>query len=852
MLLWEVTMIDFSKRIKNGIKIKKIDPIEIYNTLDRSSVTGPLRPVQFNVLTKWNKEYRDKKDLIIKLHTGAGKTLVGLLIAMSYINNNEGPVVYVCPNIYLMQQVCQDAQKFGIPFCIINKDNEIPNDFLNGKRVLITYVQKVFNGLSIFGTGNQSMHVGCIILDDSHACIDSMNGSCTIQILSDNPAYQKILDLVEQDLRDQGVGTFHDILNKRSNGLIPIPYWCWQDKINEITKIISEQTDDNHIKFAWPLLKDQLVDCRAFFSSNKIEIAPACLPIQQYGIFNNAAHRILMSATTQEDTFFIKGLRLSVDAVRNPLVDEKYTWSGEKMILIPDSICENVDTDDLLNYVLTTTHDFGIAVLTPSFEKSKKYEKMGGILANSNSSGKTMFQILRDYLIDHKNKTIIFANRYDGIDLPDDTCRILIIDSVPYYDSLSDRYEELCRSESEIIRIKTIQKIEQGLGRSVRGEKDYSVILITGSDLIKYIRSVSNQKFFSPQTQRQIQIGFDIVDMAKEDLPEGDSRAEINLFFNTISQCLTRDEGWKAYYSSEMEGIELSQTDRTQLYHVLQQERKAYDEANTRNYEAASETMQSIADSCADPYEKGWYLQEKARFLYRISHTDSNKVQVSAFKMNTQLMKPRTGIVYNKLKYPWDNSRTSRIINELRTFGNYDELSVQLEDTLSNMSFGVDAEKAENAFYRIGQLLGYMCQRPDKEIRQGPDVLWCTACDKYILIECKTEVQLDRKHISKSEAGQMEEHCAWFKATYGEGISFEPVLVIPTEKLAADAYFSHDTDVLKKDGLDKLKNQIREFFKEFKKYDFAGLDGELVNEKLIAHNLHNDSFINTVVTRAKK
>lgn len=103
-----------------------------------------MRPIQFNILTKWHKEYRNQKDLIIKLHTGAGKTLVGLLIALSYINNGEGPVVYVCPNIYLMQQVCRDAQKFGVPFCTINKDNEIPNDFLNGKRVLITYVQKVF------------------------------------------------------------------------------------------------------------------------------------------------------------------------------------------------------------------------------------------------------------------------------------------------------------------------------------------------------------------------------------------------------------------------------------------------------------------------------------------------------------------------------------------------------------------------------------------------------------------------------------------------------------------------------------------------------------------------------------
>ena len=159
-------MIDFSKRIKNGVHAKKTHPIDIYNSLDRASVTGPLRPAQANVLQKWFDELRDRKDLIIKLHTGAGKTLVGLLIAMSYLNSNEGPAIYVCPNIYLAQQVCSDAQKFGVPFCVVNRNNEIPDEFLQGKSLLVTHVQKVFNGLSIFGTGNRSTQVGCIILDD--------------------------------------------------------------------------------------------------------------------------------------------------------------------------------------------------------------------------------------------------------------------------------------------------------------------------------------------------------------------------------------------------------------------------------------------------------------------------------------------------------------------------------------------------------------------------------------------------------------------------------------------------------------------------------------------------------------
>ena len=844
-------MIDFSKRIKNGVHAKKTHPIDIYNSLDRASVTGPLRPAQANVLQKWFDELRDRKDLIIKLHTGAGKTLVGLLIAMSYLNSNEGPAIYVCPNIYLAQQVCSDAQKFGVPFCVVNRNNEIPVEFLQGKSLLVTHVQKVFNGLSIFGTGNRSTQVGCIILDDSHACIDSMLGSCTIQILRETDAYSKLLNLFQGDLEEQGKGTLQDLLNNRTGSLMPIPYWAWQSKIDEVTRIIASNTDDNHVKFAWPIIKDQLEDCKAFISNNKIEISPLCMPIQEYGIFNNAKHRILMSATTQEDTFFIKGLGLSTEAVSSPLTDERYLWSGEKMILIPDAICENVNGDELIDTIISSPHEYGIAILTPSFDKARRYVSLGAKLVNDPEASGSMYQTLRDHLGHYQNQTIVFANRYDGIDLPDDSCRILIIDSVPYYDSLSDRYEELCRSESEIIRIKTVQKIEQGLGRSVRGEKDYSVILIFGSDLIKYIRTITNRTLFSAQTQKQIEIGFDIVEMAKEEGTPKDPSSEVKLLLSTITQCLSRDEGWKMYYSSMMDEIGQIKTDKSALYTVLQKERAVYNEVLLRNYDAAAKLLQEIVDVSTEITEKGWYLQEKAKLLYHISHQEANTVQVSAFKKNNQLLKPQSGIVYNKIKYPLDYSRNMRIIQELSKNSTYDELSIYLEDLLQKMSFGVAAEKAEDAFYKIGQMLGFESQRPDKEIRKGPDVLWCVSDNKYVLIECKTEVVQDRQSISKSEAGQMEEHCAWFETEYGAA-DITPVMVIPTSRLAHDAYFSHNVGILLHENLQRFKNQVRDFFKEFKQYSLYSINPDLVNQKLIAHNLYDDSFFESFLVPPKK
>ena len=45
--------------------------------------------------------------------------------------------------------------------------------------------------------------------------------------------------------------------------------------------------------------------------------------------------------------------------------------------------------------------------------------------------------------------------------MPDESCRILIMDSLPYFDSLADRYEEQACPNSELINKRIAQKIEQ-------------------------------------------------------------------------------------------------------------------------------------------------------------------------------------------------------------------------------------------------------------------------------------------------------------------------------------------------------------------------------------------------------
>src|SRR5205814_301758 len=90
----------------------------------------------------------------------------------------------------------------------------------------------------------------------------------------------------------------------------------------------------------------------------------------------------------------------------------------------------------------------------------------------------------------------------DGIDLPDNACRVLFFDSKPYSEGVVDRYTESCRATSNAIATKTARRIEQGLGRSVRGEKDYCVFVLLGASLIKTVLTKGYRNFLMTMSSR--------------------------------------------------------------------------------------------------------------------------------------------------------------------------------------------------------------------------------------------------------------------------------------------------------------------------------------------------------------
>ena len=843
-------MVDFKRQLKAATLAKKLSPIDIYNDLYRSAVAaGPLRPVQEEILNTWYTDHFNDRDVIVKLHTGEGKTLVGLLMLQAKINAGKGPCVFVCPNIQLAEQVKRDAEKFGIRYCTLDSgDSYMPQEFLDGKAILITYVQKVFNGRTVFGLDNRGERIGTFLLDDSHACIDSIRSSFTMRIPRISDVYKRLLEMFRESLTEQGPGDFHKIQSTESETTVMlIPYWDWIHKTSDVLQLLSEYEEaEKNIAFTLPLLRNILTYCNAYVTGRGIEIVPDYMLTDRFTSYSEAECRIMMSATTQDDSFFIKGLGFSPEAVKHPLCSSRRLWSGEKMILFPTLIDDKITTYSVREWIIRERprNRSGIVVLVPSYRIA--YDNYRDQIIPSTADMEKVIQYLGSGSCPHP---VVFANRYDGMDLADGRCRILVMDSLPYFDTLADRYEQSCRQGSNLIDTKIAQKIEQGLGRSVRSEKDFSVILVLGEDLIRFMRSSKNQAYFSAQTRCQIHIGDTVTSWTAEEV---DPEHPLVSLVTTIKQCTDRDESWKEYYAQEMtENVrESSIASSDQVIDIVEKEYEVEKALKNKDLVRACRRLNKLIDGCTDVRERGWYQQQLAKYTFMQSEQDYATHQYNAHYNNPYLLIP-DNFPYKKLGTV-NTSRLESIRRFLAKFETYLDLKVFVDELRADLTFGVSSEKFESAMQQLGLFLGFESQRPDHDYKKGPDNLWHSGNGTFFSVECKNQVERERRHIYKEEAGQMTMHIGWFEKHYPDVKDVTYLWVHPTNVLTPSADMTHPCYCITPDKLDYLKKQLAKYSSEYQECDLTAVDEDYIKRLLQTYMFTEKALVRTYMVPVKE
>jgi len=854
LLLGGYKLVDFGKLLGREGLVRAVDPIVIFDNLDKESSKEYLWPAQKSVLKEWHEKLRVQKDTIVKLHTGQGKTLIGLLMLQSSINEGRGPAVYICPNNYLVAQTVEQARSFGIKTVTFEEGStKPPKSFLNSEAVLITNCNKLFNGKSVFGvagSGKESIQLGAIVMDDAHKCIDIIRESFSITVKrlnpdeTNNPLYAELQALFEETLKRQAPGTYVDIRHGEEC-FMSVPFWTWYDRKKEVIDVLQKYKENQELLFVWDLLKNRIEQCTCILSGKELEIAPRLLPIELIPSFVNAERRVFLSATLTDDAFLVRDLGIAPESVLDPLSSGDVKYSGERLILIPTLVNTSLKREKTISWLSQLAKrygDFGIVAIVPSFRNARDWGSAGAETTDVKRLYRCIDELKEKVKQKNAKNILVLVNEYDGVDLPDNTCRILCLDSLPSYSSLFDKYTQDMRLDSKIIRQQLAQRIEQGMGRAIRGSSDWCIVMITGTSLTDFLSENAKRAYLSNEAQIQIKIG---QELASEMQTEG---KQLSAMEDLICQCLNRDEGWKEYYKNRMAKVDTKKPNNEHLSRAVL-ERKAETLYRQNLFEKALECIQELVAS-SDSRDKGWYLQLMAIYKYPVNPSKSMDLQLKAHSENDRLFRPEVGVSYSKLS-PINTNRTSLILEWIRKHESHNSLCVDVANILDKVTFNSASDLFEEGIDQLGILLGFATQRPEKVSGSGPDNLWHIESKNYWLIECKNMVAAGREGISKSEIGQLSNSIGWFKENY-KGCLGTPVLVHPSKVLEKDAYIAEPFWTLQPDALEGLRDCVKNFYNSLKELSFDAIYDDIIKNKLKEYRLEIDDLKSLYISRVKE
>ncbi|NES03583.1 MAG: DEAD/DEAH box helicase family protein [Okeania sp. SIO2F4] len=490
----------------------------MFRDLNRDSSVKYLWQHQGKILEDYHQNHIHSKDLAIELPTGTGKTLVGLLIA-EY--RRRAFIVFLCPTKQLCSQINQKAQLYGIKTSLLvgrqkNYDRGMFYEYQQGKAIAIT----TYSGL--FNTNPRINDPEVIICDDAHSADNYITDLWTLSISKEKhiSLYRSIYSILEPVIPDS---MKHRIKTGGSNHsdeyyVDMISTIASFDYYTHLSQRIGEVVaKDDDLEYSWSILSSHFEACSIYISPKTLEIRPLIPPTKTHKPFSNAKQRVYMSATLGEDgdierVFGIKKI------ARLPIPEEWHKRStGRRLILFP-GLSANENPEEVAVQMLKKVNR--ALILVPNDPTIQEWEDKISQSHTVVKSGE-IEQNLDSFTKCPHFSALLLANRYDGIDLPGDNCRFMILNSEPSASGLQELYLRTGLGASSQLNNRIRTRITQAMGRCTRDESDYSVVVVLGDKLTERCCTSKVTKGMHPELQAEISFGLDnSTDRTAEDFVE--------------------------------------------------------------------------------------------------------------------------------------------------------------------------------------------------------------------------------------------------------------------------------------------------------------------------------------------
>ena len=351
---------------------KPIHPIEIFEKLPNLPGTpNDIWRGQTETLDQWHQN-RTAHDVLVALNTGGGKTLVGLLIAQSLVNEGVDNVVYVCATIDLVRQTEREAEKIGLEHTIRVEGGYSNDLFESGRAFCITTYQAIFNALSSI---RRNYFPGAVIFDDAHVAGVMLRDAYSLRVDSRGNAdlFRDLCELfephfVELDQR----GAFEDAIgleHKRIVMAAPSGVRSRKDQLYELFERHGA-SDDNNLKYHYPHLMDRFDRCAVLFGLGRCEISPPFLPSLAIDVLERPIRRVYLSATLKYKTDFVRAFGRIPDHIIEPRND---AGNGERLILMERAVDGGFNTQ----LVGSIAGEKKVLIAVPNYSAAESWEDLG-------------------------------------------------------------------------------------------------------------------------------------------------------------------------------------------------------------------------------------------------------------------------------------------------------------------------------------------------------------------------------------------------------------------------------------------------------------------------------------------
>lgn len=446
-----------------------------------------LRAAQAAVLDSYRQNHSLTPDLAVELPTGAGKTLIALLIAEAWRREDQ-PVAILTANKTLARQMETEGHLLGID--VVRMEGS--RDDISSSQRRRYHRARAVGVMNYWVYFNQNPAIDpatLLLMDDAHLAEHCLHSLYSFEV--DRVDHSSLFESLVAELarRFPNYGVLQDALDPAARPLASTELLSFldqaevADRFREIVDASPDLVLHADLRFRWRRIRERVSEANLYISNRSLWLRPAVYPLVDSPQYAQAQQRIYLSATIGDTADLAR--RLGTRPISKvPVAQQHREITYGRRMLVMNTDDGAVIPDRLGRVILAalSIHPKSVWLCASKADASYWKQSVTEWLALNGLVHPTwMLTSLGSEIDDFKSAAtghLFVAGRFDGMDFKADECRLVILATLPRSIDLQEEFYSAYLRDAGFMLRRLNQRIIQALGRCNRAEDDYALYLL--------------------------------------------------------------------------------------------------------------------------------------------------------------------------------------------------------------------------------------------------------------------------------------------------------------------------------------------------------------------------------------